>query len=233
MTLSKTAIIHGEPGERARTTGILRLFYPFLLTGIAIGFFIGMAVPSNRALAGVGLLLTAAALIWIIRDGLARFEAFFKGARGEERVAALLAMLPSDYHVFHNVVTQGNQTIDHVVIGPTGFFAIETKIWQGRVAIEEGMITINGQRPSRDPVQQVKAAYHHLQQFCLETSNHSLSGQAIVCFANNALDADKPELLDSVVVCNASDIRAQIERATSPLTSVERDRLITFLEQKI
>jgi len=233
MTLSQTAIIHGEPGERARTTGILRLFYPFLLTGIAIGFFIGLAVPSHRTLAGVGLLLTAATLIWIIRDGLTRFEAFFKGARGEERVAAILAMLPNDYHVFHNVVTQGSQTIDHVVVGPTGVFAIETKFWQGRVAIQDGAITINGHSPSRNPVQQVKAAYHHLQQFCLTTSNHSLPGQAIVCFANNALDTEAPEHLDTVIICNANAIRAQIEHAASRLTSVERDRLITFLEQKI
>jgi hypothetical protein len=233
MTLSQTAMIHGEPGERARTTGILRLFYPFLFTGVAIGFFIGLAFPSHRTLAGVGLLLTAAALIWIIRDGLKRFEAFFKGARGEERVAAILAMLPSDYHVFHNVVTQGAETIDHVVIGPTGVFAIETKFWQGRVAIEDGAITINGHRPSRDPVQQVKAAYRHLQDFCLATSNSSLSGQAVVCFANNALDAENPQNLDPVLICNANMMLTLIEQAPARMTRVERDRLVTFLEQKI
>jgi hypothetical protein len=54
-----------------------------------------------------------------------------RGIRGEEAVADVLAALPSSYWVLHGVWT-GHGDVDHVVIGPTGVFALETKAWEGR-----------------------------------------------------------------------------------------------------
>jgi hypothetical protein len=56
-----------------------------------------------------------------------------RGAAGEHSVAATLARLPDDFFVFNDVKAKfGN--LDHVVVGPTGLFAIETKNWRGVVA---------------------------------------------------------------------------------------------------
>lgn len=58
---------------------------------------------------------------------------WLKGAEGERRVGAELAKLPDEYVVFHDYHPRGADgqraewNIDHVVLGPTGVFVIETK----------------------------------------------------------------------------------------------------------
>jgi len=45
-----------------------------------------------------------------------------------------LERLSDDYVVFNNVNTAGFGNFDHIVIGPTGLFAIETKNWSGLIS---------------------------------------------------------------------------------------------------
>jgi Nuclease-related domain len=50
------------------------------------------------------------------------------GLLGEQAMAELLQrLLPLGYQVFHDVPGDGKWNIDHVVVGPAGVFAIETK----------------------------------------------------------------------------------------------------------
>ncbi|HZD17497.1 MAG TPA: nuclease-related domain-containing protein [Actinomycetota bacterium] len=61
-----------------------------------------------------------------------------KGAIGEETVGRALAELEAEgFRVIHGLDT-GRGDIDHVVVGPTGVFAIETKAWRGRVSLGPG-----------------------------------------------------------------------------------------------
>ena len=69
---------------------------------------------------------------------------FMIGAEGEEHVISVLSQLPDDYHVLNDVNLRfngyiywrkGNEhiktcQIDHIVIGPTGIFLVETKNWK-------------------------------------------------------------------------------------------------------
>lgn len=51
-------------------------------------------------------------------------------------IGSILEELPDDYCVFHDVHCDGvNGNLDHVVIGPTGMFAVETKNWTGTVTV--------------------------------------------------------------------------------------------------
>jgi hypothetical protein len=60
-----------------------------------------------------------------------------RGLRGERIVAKALATLPEDFRVIHDLPTShGN--VDHVVVGPTGVFAIETKHYGGRLYPQPG-----------------------------------------------------------------------------------------------
>ncbi|WP_220038098.1 nuclease-related domain-containing protein [Curtobacterium sp. MCBD17_032] len=60
-------------------------------------------------------------------------RSWFKGVLGERRVAAELARLGSAFTVLHAVpVGKGTTDIDHVVIGPTGVFTINTKNHSGQ-----------------------------------------------------------------------------------------------------
>jgi hypothetical protein len=68
------------------------------------------------------------------------------GAKGDDVVGRLLAELPDDYHVFHDLSRLCGD-IDHIVIGPTGLFIIETKAHGGKVSVEGDMLLVNGHPP--------------------------------------------------------------------------------------
>ena len=71
------------------------------------------------------LVLSLLYCAWSLTKGLRHIERYFKGARGEERVAGILKTLPDAYHVFNDFVACGTH-VDHVVAGPAGVFAVET-----------------------------------------------------------------------------------------------------------
>src|SRR5215211_1885303 len=59
-----------------------------------------------------------------------------RGAQGERRTARLLDRLTRDgFVVFHDLAVPGNTSanVDHLVIGPTGVFVIDSKQWTGSV----------------------------------------------------------------------------------------------------
>lgn len=80
-----------------------------------------------------------------------------RGIQGEERVAELLAGLePNGYLAIHDLdIGRGNA--DHVLVGPTGVFVIETKDWGGRFYPVRGRLMFN-ERAANEVVGQVRAA---------------------------------------------------------------------------
>lgn len=75
-------------------------------------------------------------------------RSWFKGAVGERQVAAQLDALGPEFTVLHAVpVGRSTTDIDHVVVGPTGVFSINTKNHSGqKVWVGGRMLTVNGQR---------------------------------------------------------------------------------------
>jgi hypothetical protein len=74
-----------------------------------------------------------------------------KGAVGEAVVALILDNLPNDYWIVHDLKTPlGN--LDHVVVGPTGVYVIDTKNWRGIVSADgNDELLLNGE-PTDKPV---------------------------------------------------------------------------------
>jgi hypothetical protein len=69
------------------------------------------------------------------------------GPGGEERTEKALARLGSDYTVFHDRRIPGSRAnIDHIVVGPTGVFVIETKNVKGKVELRRGELFVAGRR---------------------------------------------------------------------------------------
>jgi len=89
-----------------------------------------------------------------------------RGILGEEAVADVLAGLPSSYWVLHGVWT-GHGDVDHVIIGPTGVFALETKGWEGTFYRSRGRLFCNG-KPAEHVLQQVRGAAGQVRQLLLE-----------------------------------------------------------------
>jgi len=79
-------------------------------------------------------------------------ENMLRGATGEIQVGNLLTKLPDEFCVINDLSTPyGN--IDHVVVGPTGVFMLDTKAWRGVVAADgKGELLLNGRRTDKPDV---------------------------------------------------------------------------------
>lgn len=146
------AHVYGKPGEYAKNEYVRKSLRSMLvlLVGTAIfmaalGFVAGINERSGVwvnlcIIGGVPVFLL---LLWKVL--VPRFDKFFDrkakdaanwraGYTGEAMVANLLENLSDEFHVFHDVRHRdlaGN--IDHLVVGPTGVFVLETKNWRGHV----------------------------------------------------------------------------------------------------
>ena len=89
-----------------------------------------------------------------------------RGILGEEAVADVLAGLPSSYWVLHGVST-GHGDVDHVVVGPTGVFALETKAWQGSFYRRRGELYWNA-KPAEHVLRQARGAAGKIRQLLLD-----------------------------------------------------------------
>lgn len=66
--------------------------------------------------------------VLILFEGYQKGSSWIKGENGEKTVSKRIEGLPKGYYIFDNVtIPNGKGNIDHLVIGPTGIFLIETK----------------------------------------------------------------------------------------------------------
>lgn len=110
------------------------------------------------------------------------------GLEGERVVGQFLERCREQgFIVFHDVVGSGFN-VDHVLVGPAGVFAIETKTWSkptsGRPCIEfDGeFIKRGGVAPDRDPVVQAKAQASWLRSVLQETTGKSFPVHPVIVF---------------------------------------------------
>jgi hypothetical protein len=75
-----------------------------------------------------------------------------RGAEGEERVAAQLAALGDGWAVIHDLtIGRKGANLDHLVIGPAGVFALNTKNLTGKLTVYEHAILQNGHKTAFVP----------------------------------------------------------------------------------
>ncbi len=121
--------------ELAAWTRSLVWRVPLVAAAGAVSDVLAAQVGLPRA----GLLgLTVAALVcWRLRFRPSeQARTWQRGAHGERHTARLLDRLTRDgYVVFHDLAVPGNTSanVDHLLIGPTGVFVIDSKQWTGSV----------------------------------------------------------------------------------------------------
>ena len=156
-------------GEAARytTAQSVQLFQKMLLTSMIVIFGVGTFEGANlaslfwrwgNAPLWIVLPMTAGLIAtwWVCRYQRCKIEEyeqrrmnFRKGTRGEQTVVEVLEALSDEFYVINDVKIAGN--LDHVVVGPTGVFAIETKNWRGAVCADgKGELLCNG-KPTTKP----------------------------------------------------------------------------------
>ena len=215
--------IHGSPGESARFSGLLRASLPLAAVLVLGGYTLGALVPwgVNLPFAAKGglVLLLAAAIFFATSATQGRVDAFFKGARGEEHIALALATLPAGYTVLHGVTLGhaglwGGRNLDHVVVGPTGVTLIETKNWQGKVALNGGRLTINGADPSRPPLDQVRSGAQELSDWLVRRLPARVVVRPLLCFAGDSLEEARLTI-DEITICRADHLVGTITMETA------------------
>ncbi len=221
------AEVHGVAGEWARVKGTVAGLWPLFAGVFALGFSSAVAAFVNLE---AGAVAVAASLAWIgssVYKGARHVERYFKGARGEERVAGILKSLPAQYHVFNDFVACGVH-VDHVVAGPAGVYAVETKYWRGVVTIEDGHILLDGQLPSRSPLAQVRKEAA-LVKSALEKAGWKGDVTPVLAFASDTFSAHVAEVQGAVVI-NSCDLRNSFETDRVVIAQPELDRLVRLME---
>lgn len=222
------AEIHGAAGEWARVKGTVVGLWPAFLAVFAAGASCAAVVLAPVPQWGaLFLALSLAGLGFALMRGMRRVESFFKGARGEERVAWMLRSLPDRYHVFNDFVA-GRAHVDHVVVGPAGVFAVETKNWRGLVTVEDDHVLVDGRLPSRSPVSQV------LREAALVKAKLASAGWSgrvipVLAFASDTFRAHIAEVRGAVIM-NSSELARSFSTETVAIPPTELERLVALME---
>lgn len=138
----------GEHAGRQSVAAFKRMFLTLLFVVIVAAFCEGVVLTAlittviKTNWIGIALALAVGVFLWwLSRYAGRRVDEhetnrlnWRKGALGEYEVGAELERLSDDYVVFNNLNTAGFGNFDHIVLGPTGLFAIETKNWSGFIS---------------------------------------------------------------------------------------------------
>jgi len=113
---------------------LLAFLAPLAASAVLVWTVINLTGTSQRVVLGGTLITLVAFMLWIARQLTARLDEWrdrYLGYFGERVVAEALEPLKArGWSVFHDVPAGGKVkrlNLDHVVVGPGGVFAIETK----------------------------------------------------------------------------------------------------------
>ena len=221
------ARVYGIAGEWARVKGMVTGLWPLFL-GVFIAGFAVAATAFVDVVWGLALLVvTIIYSCWSLLKGLRHAERFFKGARGEERVSGILMHLPDTYHVFNDFVA-GSKHVDHVVAGPAGVFAVETKYWRGNVTVEDGRILLDGRLPDRDPLVQAKKEAQ-LVKTALAAAGWNGAVTPVLAFASDTFRQHIAEVQGAVVM-NSCELAKGFATERVVIPPAELERLVALME---
>lgn len=110
------------------------------------------------------------------------------GRDGERTVGQELEKLRAmGYRIYHDFIADGFN-IDHIVIGPTGIFTVETKTFrkpkdpQATIGYDGHVITVPGMKLDRDPIVQARAEADHIRKWVKEYANRNAPVRPAVVF---------------------------------------------------
>lgn len=163
--------------RRRRVTPRALILIPVVGIGIYLGIVLVIAPMINNALAGattsgkkhakaapafpdstvqlVAVLFAAGAMLTLGKEAWGRratTEAWAKGAEGERLTARALESLEADGYVLLNDlrIPGKRSNVDHVLVGPSGVYVIESKNYSGTVKITSRTVMLNGRRRDKD-----------------------------------------------------------------------------------
>jgi Nuclease-related domain len=163
------------------------------------------------------------------------FRNLNRGERGELRVAEVLEELREfGYRPFHDLIGDG-YNIDHVVVGPAGVFAIETKFRSGGGVIEfrngEGLF-VGGYPEEKDCLRQARGNAWEVNRIIKESCGINRWVTPLVVFVGNCKIKNRWHDTDARVF-TADQVARYIHEQQPELTRREIDLICTHLERSV
>lgn len=192
----------GQSVEERRRNLVETAFEPALVAGVLVilagiewyRYYVSLP-PKPIPFTVVALVAVSYAAFRIWR-ALPKARALRLAIEGERAVGQFLERLREDgYQVFHDVVGSGFN-LDHVVIGPAGIFAIETKTrskparGEARVVCDGHRILVNGLESDRDPIVQGKAQASWLRVLLSESTGRKFRVRSVILFPGWFVEQD-------------------------------------------
>ena len=141
--------------------------------------------PLPYAFIAAAVLVYAGRKAFLIKRKIRNLE---QGREGEKAVGQYLDKLREEgYQIFHDIVAEGFN-LDHVLIGPSGVYAIETKTiskpseGEAVVQYDGDKVTVAGLEPDRDPVAQVKSSTVWLQELIEESTGKKFKVRPVILY---------------------------------------------------
>lgn len=172
----------------------------------------------------LGLVISGGLLLLVYRSDVTWVGNWRKGAIGEEQVGAVLDQMEHEgYRALHDVeARRGN--IDHVLAGPTGVFALETKAWRGRVWLSKGGRLRVGGRSEDRAVEQAKKGARYVRDAMKGAGIHGWVEAVIVLTATSMPLG--PMKLGAVTVVTLDELPAFVRSRHREMDNLEAARII-------
>jgi hypothetical protein len=207
------------PGALVRERGLLKAWTPFVagvgLAGVVLG---GVWAPAflQGGMGWILLLLAAGVLIWSRFHALNVLQRYARGAEGEEWVAECLRGLSEAWTVLHGVPGL-QEDLDHVLVGPSGIWLVETIRWRGRVDVRDDILWDGDEKYPGFTLAGLRA---RVENFRSEMEDPDLPVRLVVAVAGGRLGREKGEV-GGVWLAEAEDLVCLVESVPQVEGAVE------------
>ena len=229
---------HGNAGQGARIMAFKR---ELIVLGCALGMFF-MAWLWMKNAASISALGLPAVIVLIVTFKFLvnkvdkktkyvkkRSKDADRGAAAEVKVAATMAELPEGFTAFHDLAFTGFN-IDHVVIGTSGIFLVETKSHGGKVTAEGDKLLLNGNPTDKDFINQTWSQTYQLKSFLKEQTGKEYQVKPVLCFSKAFVQLR--QAVKGVAVVNSKFLNELLQRQKPQLSSEDLNAVSTALKAK-
>jgi hypothetical protein len=150
-----------------------------------------------------------------------------RGARAEEKIEEKLSALLDGYVSFHDLSFPGFN-IDHVVVGPSGVFLVETKSHSGKVTSNGDTLLLNGHAPEKDIIKQTWSQTFHLKNLLKERLGKEIPVKPVLCFSRAFVQVRGA--VKGITVVNGGFLNTFITKEKSSLTAEQIAQITACLK---
>jgi len=178
----------------------------------------------------------------LVRSAPREIRGWLAKAIAEESTASIVSTLGIGFTIWNNVLTGRMlggvpETIDHVVLGPAGLFAIQSEDWGGEVRLKKDELVGEGIAPDEEPLHELHRAAKSLRRELRVTFTALVVVVPDAALAEPAEVVERGRLAGSVVVRRSvlpQLLRNGLGQSAPDRTSIDRAfELRTRLQESI